>query len=127
MIEWEFLGSLNMTLFQAWFGELNTDEIIVTHERVEHIKEHHLIDFDLFAQHGADCVQDPDYIIEDCKHIGTVFMAKRLSDINLNVVVRLSLQSDAPHLKNSVMTFFRIRDRNLEKLIQKNRLLYKKE
>ena len=65
-------------------------------------------------------------IIKDIKHEGTVFMIKRLPDTNLNVVVRVVLETDDSKLKNSVMTFYRIRERNLRKLIEKNGTLYKK-
>ena len=54
-------------------------------------------------------------------------MIKKLPDTNLNVVVRVVLETDEEGLKNSVMTFYRIRERNLRKLAEKNKLLYKKE
>lgn len=125
--EWKTLGKIDIGLLQNQFGRLHTDEIIVTNERIAHIKERHPLDFGLFEQYGKDCVQVPDFIIKDCAHNGTVFMVKKLPDTNLNVVVRLVLESDEKHLKNSVMTFYRIRTRNLKKLIQKNSILYKKE
>ena len=55
------------------------------------------------------------------------YLVKKLPETNLNVVVRVVLETDDNNLKNSVMTFYRIRDKNLKKLIEKNRLLYKKE
>lgn len=78
-------------------------------------------------KYGTNSIQNPDYVIKDIKHTGTVFMVKRLPDTNLNVVVRVVLDTDKEGLKNSVMTFYRIRERNLKKLIEKNGLLYKKE
>ena len=54
-------------------------------------------------------------------------MVKKLPETNLNVVVRVVLETDDSRLKNSVMTFYRIREKNLKKLIEKNCLLYKKE
>ena len=54
-------------------------------------------------------------------------MIKKLPEMNLNVVVCVVLQTDESNLKNSVMTFYRIREKNLKKLIEKNSLLYKKE
>ena len=61
-------------------------------------------------------------------------MVKKLEDTNLNVVVRIALKTDDKGIMNSVMTFYRIRERNLIKLIRKNSsltgkdaLLYKKE
>lgn len=46
-------------------------------------------------------------------------MVKKLPETNLNVVVRVVLETDDNKLKNSVMTFYRIRERNLKKLIEK--------
>lgn len=53
-------------------------------------------------------------------------MIKKGTDMNINVVVRIALESDGSNIKNSVMTFYRIREKNMNKLIEKNRLLYKK-
>jgi hypothetical protein len=109
------------------FVKIQTDEIIVTNERISHIKERHPEDYNLFEKYGRESVISPDLIIKDLKHCGTVFMVKKLPETNLNVVVRVVLETDDNNLKNSVMTFYRIRDKNLKKLIEKNRLLYKKE
>ena len=128
------LGNIKEDIIVKEFGEIQTDEIIVTEEREDHIKERHPEDFELFKKYGDKAVTDPDYIIRDGKHEGTVFMVMKLPNTNLNVVVRIALESDGSGLKNSVMTFYRIRERNLKKLIEKNTallgkdaVLYKKE
>lgn len=128
------LGEIKGDIIEREFGEIRTSEIIVTEEREEHIKERHSEDYELFEEYGIEAVTDPDYIIVDGKHKGTVFMVKKLEDTNLNVVVRIALETDEKEFKNSVMTFYRIRERNLRKLIEKNSkligkdsVLYKKE
>lgn len=121
------LGRINTALLEKEFGKIQTDRIIVTNERLLHIQERHPQDYELFEKYGQDSVQNPDYIIRDMKNKGTVFMVKKLSDTNLNVVVRVVLDTDKNGLQNSVMTFYRIRERNLRKMIEKNTLLYKKE
>lgn len=121
------LGKIDAQPLESEFGKLLTDEIVVTNERVEHIKARHPEDFSLFEIYGADAVKSPDLIIADSKNSNTVFMVKKLDVTNLNVVVKLVLESSNPKLKNSVMTFYRIRDKNLKKLINKNKTLYKKE
>ena len=121
------LGKINIEILKSEFGTLQTDEIIVTDERIGHIKKRHPEDYSLFTMYGASSVSDPDFVIKDEKNKGTVFMVKKLPDTNLNVVVRVVLESDDMKLKNSVMTFYRLRDKNLKKLIDKNALLYKKE
>ena len=120
----ENLGKLNLKLLKNKFLNLKTDEIIVTHERIKHIKQRHMEDYELFLRYGKQCVQ-PDIILKDEKNLGTIFMIKRISETNLNVIVRLALNSDKEGLKNSVMTFYRVRDKNLKKLMEKHEILYK--
>lgn len=127
MTEIQSLGRIDIQVFSKEFGRIQTDEIIVTNERIAHIRERHPEDYNLFEKYGYESVKSPDLIIKDLKHCGTVFMVKKLPETNLNVVVRVVLETDDSKLKNSVMTFYRIREKNLKKLIEKNRLLYKKE
>lgn len=121
------IGRVNLAPLEKEFGKLVTDEIVITDERKMHIKVRHPEDYHLLEQYVSDCVTVPDIIIKDVKNEGTVFMVKQLPDTNLNVVVRLVLGKDKNDLKNSVMTFYRIRSKNLKKLIEKNSMLYKKE
>lgn len=121
------LGEIDTSVLEKEFGKIQTRDIIITGERLGHIKERHPEDYELFEKYGKISVEKPDIVIKDGKHEGTVFMVKRLENTNLNVVVRVVLETDGTGLKNSVMTFYRIRERNLKKLIEKNALLYKKE
>ena len=121
------LGKINTQPLESEFGKLHTDEIVITNERIEHIKIRHLEDFELFKKYGSETVKLPDMIIKDCKNKGTVFMVKKLESTNLNVVARLALDEDNQKLKNSIMTFYRIRNKNLIKLANKNKTLYKRE
>ncbi len=127
MTEIRSLGKIDIKILEKEYGKIQTDEIIVTNERINHIKGRHPEDFELFHKYGIEIVEHPDVIIKDEKHEGTVFMVKRIPDTNLNVVVRVALETDEEGLKNSVMTFYRIRERNLRKLSEKNKLLYKRE
>ena len=128
------LGKIKKEVIEKEFGKIQTDEIIVTNEREDHIKMRHPEDYELFQRFGEETVNDPDFIIRDGKNQGTVFMIKKLQGTNLNVVVRIALEIDEKGLKNSVMTFYRICERNLRKMIEKNSslmgknsVLYKKE
>lgn len=127
MAEITKLGKIDTQPLEQEFGKLKTDEIIVTNERLEHIKSRHPEDYSLFEKYGAKTVESPDIIIKDLKNENTVFMVKSLDDTNLNVVAKLILDTDESDYKNSVMTFYRIRNKNLVKLEKKNKTLYKKE
>ena len=127
MLEIRSLGTIDIKILEKEYGKIQTDEIIVTNERIHHIKERHPEDYSLFEKYGQESVASPDLIVKDIKNVGTVFMIKKLPETNLNVVVRVVLETDENGLKNSVMTFYRIREKNLKKLIEKNGILYKKE
>ena len=106
---------------------MKTDELIITNERIWHIKDHHPQDFDLFEEYGYLTAHDPDLVLKDGKSENTIFMIRHLEKTNLNVVVKLILEKEDSNHKNSVMTFFRLRDRNLKKLEARNKTLYKKK
>lgn len=126
-IELTVLGNLDPSPLISTFGHLQTTEVVVTDERIAHIKERHPEDYLLFEQYGRKSILSPDILIQDIKNVGTVFAVKKLPDTNLNVVLRLVLDTDNPDFKNSVMTFYRIREKNLKKLMEKNPVLYIKE
>lgn len=121
------LGRIDLKPLVPAFGEIQTDETIVTDERRMHIMERHPLDYDLFLKYGYLAVTQPDIIVKDEKRIGTIFMVKKLIDTNISVVVRVALNTDKDGLKNSVMTSYRLRDKNLKKMLERNQVLYKKE
>lgn len=125
--EYTSLGFIETSYLEKEFGNLQTNEIIVTQERLEHIKQRHAEDFALFDEYAAKAVSSPDLVLKDANNEGTVFVVKQLPEINLNVVVRLALGTDKDGRKNSVMTFYRIREKNLKKLKNKHKVLYNKE
>ncbi len=127
MAELKVLGEIDERVLKEEFGDLQTAEVIVTEERIKHIRERYPQDVELFELYGQETVSEPDLIIKDGKNEGTVFMIKNLPDCNINVVIRLVLRTEDEGLKNSVMTFYRIRTRNLEKLLKKNKVIYRKE
>ena len=127
MAELRVLGEIDESVLEVEFGTLQSTEVIVTEERIKHIRERHPQDVELFESYGPDVVTEPDIIIKDTKNEGTVFMVKYLSDCNINVVVRLALETEDEDLKNSVMTFYRIRTKNLVKMLRKNKEIYRKE
>lgn len=54
-------------------------------------------------------------------------MIKHIDDTNLNIIVKLAVIGDKKHPKNSIMSSYRIRDKNVKKLEKRNKVLYKSE
>lgn len=123
----QILCHVNPDCFAGEFGELNTFVAVITSERLGHIQTHHPQDYALFETYGRRTIENPDIVLVDDKHESTVFMISKLEATNLNAIVRLSVAGkDDPKLMNSVMTFYRIRGSNLDKLMAKHKLLYRK-
>ena len=53
------LGEIESALLQGYFGELRTKEVVVTEERMEHIRERHPQDVELFILYGKETVVKP--------------------------------------------------------------------
>ena len=69
-----------------------------------------------------------EHILEDYKNKYTVMVIKKVeNNNNINVIIRLAIGEDLIHNKNSIMTMYRIRKKNFKKLMQKNKVIYKKE
>ena len=123
----KFLCELNCSFVGSDFGRLNTYEVVLTEERAEHIRTRHPEDYKLFERYGVQTITDPDLVLRDEKNPNTVLMFRRISETNLNTVIRLSVSGeDDVNIKNSVMTFYRVRDKNLKKLEIKNKTVYKR-
>ena len=122
---WQEIGDINPEYLGGEFGTLNTTKTVITYERSDHIRDHHPQDYALFMEYGNKTISEPDIVIKDSKNEDTVFMVTRLEGTNVNAVVKLSVvgHSDQRNL-NTVLTFFRMRNRNIEKLMKKNKVLY---
>lgn len=122
------VGKINMKIFKNISYNLITDEVILTNERYLHIIEGHKEDFMIYSNMLPQIIIEPNYILEDYKNQYTVMVIKKVeNNNNINVIIRLAIGEDLIHNKNSIMTMYRIRKKNLKKLMEKNKVIYKKE
>lgn len=121
------IGKIDKKLFKKINKNIITDEVVLTRERYKHIIERHKEDFELYGNMLLEIIQEPDYILKDSKNINTAMIIKHIEETNINVILRLAVMNDEIHAKNSIMTFYRVRDKNVKKLQEKNKTIYKKE
>lgn len=76
MVELRVLGEIDERVLKMEFGVLWTAEVVVTEERIKHIRERHSQDVELFELYGHEAVVEPVIIVKDMKNAGTVFMIK---------------------------------------------------
>ena len=85
-------------------------------------------DFMIYSNILSQIIIELNYILEDYKNKYTVMVIKKVeNNNNINVIIRLAIGEDLIHNKNSIMTMYRIRKKNFKKLMQKNKVIYKKE
>lgn len=121
------IGTIKIERFKEISSNIITDEVILTPERLEHILKRHKEDWELYFDKMSDIIIEPDYILKDSKNKETAMVIKHIDNTNVNIIIRLAVVNDDIHCKNSIMTLYRIRDKNLKKLIEKNKIVYKKE
>ena len=108
-------------------NKILTTQVVLTEERRKHIFENHTNDYKEILKNIRNGILNPHEIIEDIKNVDTLFYISKLEKNNLNIVIKLNTKMDEKHPKNSIMTAWIIRNKNLEKLRKKNKIIYRKE
>lgn len=123
-----YIGKIDKEIYSCVTNDIITEDVIITDERIGHIKERHPNDFELYCQFIKSTVEHPDYIIEANKEKTAVVLKSFNTDNhNFKIVIRLSTSTDNPKYKNSVITFMRIDEKDYKRLIKNKKVLYTRE
>jgi hypothetical protein len=125
--EFQYICKLNTEYLEDEFGKLSTNELILTDERDIHIKQRHEKDYKIFHQCVTDIIEIPDLILKDSKNKNTVFYIKYIEETNINIVVRLSLETDNDTYKNSIITAYRLGEKTLKRFRKNHKTIYNRE
>ena len=123
-----YIGKLDIELFRCIAEDITTDEVIITEERIAHIAGHHPGHFEVIGPFLQCAVSEPDYILED-RSPHSALLLKRIStaQLNIQVVLRLHTSGDTPGFKNSVISAWKIREKEYRRLVHSRKILYKRE
>lgn len=123
-----YIGKINLDVYKCVAEDITTDEVIITDERVQHIKDRHPNDFETYFNFMNKIVVEPDYIIEANKPKSALIL-KSFDDGSktFKTVLRLVTPSDEPEIKNSIITFMKINEKEWNRLIKNKKVLYKRE
>lgn len=129
-IQVHLVGKIDKEIYKCITADIVTDEVIITDERIEHIEDRHPGDYQRYQKYIADMVLDPDYIIKDDRPF-TAMVLKEFEDEDKSKHFRLALRlltsKDNQNLKNSVITFMKIREKEYMRLVKNKQVLYRKE
>ena len=118
-----------MNVLEKEFGKLNGNEVILRDERLEHIKERHPEVVDILKNNYIEAVNNPDYVLKDSKNDNTIWNIKKIEEKNINIVIKLSVLKENEHKRylNSTITAHEIKTSRLNKYLEKQKQLYKKD
>ena len=123
------VGKIDKEIYKCITDDIISNEVIITDERVGHIKERHPNDYERYYRYLKEIVENPDYIVETNKP-KTALILKEIVESDerrFKTVMRLVTSTDTPEFKNSIITFMKINEKEWSRLIRNKKILYKKE
>lgn len=122
------VGKIDIEIYNCITKDITTDEVIITDERIQHIKEHHPNNYEQYYSYMRSIIENPEYIIEANKP-NTALILKSFSNGNetFKTVFRLITSSDNSKFKNSIITFMKINEKEWNRLLKNKKILYKSE
>lgn len=123
------IGRIDREIYRCITGDITTDEVIITDERIQHIVERHPNDYEQYYTYLRSVIEAPDYIVETNKP-DTALILKEIvesEERKFKTVLRLKTSKDKSEYKNSIITFMKINEKEWSRLIRNKQILYKKE
>ena len=121
----KYIGKIDIEIYKCVTEDIQTDEVVITDTQIEHIKERHPQDYEMYHGFIKQIVVEPDYILEANKP-NTAFVLKQIHENgrNYQLILRLKTSADNGSYKNSVITFLKIDDRKVAKYLRNKKILY---
>ena len=117
---------LDIEKYKCVAPSITTSEVVITDERIQHIKDRHPNDFEQFSKYIREIVWSPDYILEANKP-NTAFLLKRIADGQFQLILRLATSGDKDGYKNSIITFLKVEEKRYFRYLRTKKILYKFE
>ena len=124
-----FIGKIDKEVYKCITEDIATDEVIITDERIQHIRERHPNDYEKYYEYLKCVVEKPDYIVETHKP-DTALILKEIvtsDEKQFKTVLRLKTSKDKIEYKNSIITFMKINEKEWSRLLRNKQILYKRE
>lgn len=122
------VGKIDIEKYRCIAEDIVTDEVIITPERIRHIKERRGEGFyEKYESYFPMILSDPDYIFPDDR-INTVIVCKVIGEGEsaINLVLRLVVEGDDPNYKNSILTAVRENKKRFAQRLRNHTPIYKK-
>lgn len=122
------IARLDRKIYKCISEDILTEDVIITDNQIQHIKERHPNDYENFSAFFPDIVEFPDYIIDTPKpNTALILKEVTVNHQKFKTVLRLITSSDNIDYKNSIITFMKIDDKEWKRLLKNKKILYKRE
>lgn len=127
-IDVQIVGYIDRNIYNCITNKIITDEVIITDERIEHIKERHPNDYERFVCYLTEIIEHPDYILEANKENTAVILKEITANgEKFKLILRLKIENNPTEYKNSIISFWHIGETTWRKTIKNKKVLYKCE
>lgn len=122
------IGKINIDIYKCVTEDITTDEVIITEKQIQHIKERHPNDYEMYFNYAKEIVENPDYVLQANKPY-TAFILKHIVENgkNYQIILRLKTSDDPNEYKNSIITFLKVSDKRYSRYLRTKKILYKAE
>lgn len=121
------VGHIDVEKYRCITDDIATDEVIITDERIQHIKERHPGDYERYIGYIPKILAEPDYILEANKsNTGVILKEIEESGEKFKVILRVKVESDPADYKNSILSFWHIGETTWNKNVKNKKILYKR-
>ena len=120
-----FVCKLDKSIYSVVSSDIQSGDVIITDERIGHIKDHHPNDYETFIGYIPQIIESPDYIVASPKpHTAVVLKMIEENGEKFKVILRLRVEGDPAHYKHSIISFWRIGDTTWRKTLKNKVILY---
>lgn len=121
------IGDLDVKIYRCITPDIPEREVVITDERIEHIKNHHPGHFEVIEPYLEAAITAPDYILEDAPNTGLILKEIIDHGVRLQIVLRIHTSTDSPGFKNSVISAWKISESRWNNYLRNKKILYKSE
>lgn len=123
-----FVGKINRDIYSVVASDIKTDEVIMTDERIDHVKNSHPEDFERYSGYIKQMIENPQYILEDkVPYTAVILQEFEEHGEHFRLILKMAMPEDEDFKKNSIITFLKISEKKFKKYLRNKNILYKRE
>lgn len=123
----QIVGRIDLEKYCCITEHFATDEVIITEERIQHIKERHPENYEQYFGYIGEILREPDYILEaNLPNTGVILKEIESNGERFRVILKLKVESDPAEYRNSILSFWKIGETTWRKNLKNKKVLYKR-